>query len=84
MLRAMTFDASRYKTIVVEAIHKHRYLRDIAELCHAESRRLADLDDPEGQTHSAYIRAMIDMHAQQTVLSTLLDVLGYVPEVPAN
>ena len=25
----------------------------------------------------AYVRAMIDVHAQQTVLSTLLDVLGH-------
>lgn len=32
----------------------------------------------------AYVRAMIDVHAQQTVLSTLLDVLGHVPETPAD
>lgn len=68
--------------IVVEAIYKHRHLRDIAELRHAEIRKLAE--GAGGSVRSAYVRAMIDMHAQQTVLSALLDVLGYVPEVPAG
>lgn len=70
--------------IVVEAIHKHRYLRDIAELRHAASCRLADGDMTSGCAPGAYVRAMIDVHAQQTVLSTLLDVLGYIPEMPAS
>lgn len=70
--------------IVVEAIHKHRYLRDIAEFRHKESHRLVDCDATRGPAHSAYVRAMIDVHAQQTVLSVLLDVLGYVPKVPAR
>lgn len=69
--------------IVVEAIHKHRYLRDVAELRHAESRPRRGRTEVSEQARSAYIRAMIDVHAQQTVLSTLLDVLGYVPKVPA-
>lgn len=72
------------ETIVVEAIHKHRYLRDIAELRHAESQTFADSDTVGGAARIAYIRAMIDVHAQQTVLSTLLDILGYVPKVPQN
>ncbi len=68
------------ETIVVEAIYKHRFLRDIAELRHADSRRVAESDG----RRTAYIKAMIDVHAQQTVLSTLLGVLGYVPTMPAD
>ena len=64
--------------LVVEAMYRHRYLRDVANLRHA------DISQAESnlQARSAYVRAMIDMHAQQTVLSTLLDVLGYIPKTP--
>jgi len=67
--------------IVIEAIRKHRFLRDLAELRHAESVQYAER---EGSAGVAYVRAMIDVHAQQSVLSTLLEVLGYVPEVPVD
>jgi len=30
----------------------------------------------------AYTSAMIAVHAQQTVVSSLLDILGYIPEMP--
>lgn len=72
------------ETIVVEAIYKHRYLRDVAELRCAESRPSANCGETVRRGREAYVRAMIDMHAQQTVLSTLLSVLGYVPEMPAE
>ena len=72
------------QTIVVEAIYKHRYLRDVAELRCAESRPSANCGETVRRGREAYVRAMIDMHAQQTVLSTLLSVLGYVPEMPAE
>lgn len=75
---------STLESIVVEAIRKHRFLRDIAEMRHEESRQHAGPDGAVGAAAAAYVRAMIDVHAQQTVLSTLLDVLGYVPEVPAE
>ena len=68
------------ESIVVEAIYKHRYLRDIAEHRHAESRRNAANAPASEPARMAYLRAMIEVHAQQTVLSTLLDVLGYVPK----
>lgn len=68
--------------ITVHAIKKHRRLRDIAD-----SKELAlnalPLDGTDQDTAAAarlvYVEAMIEMHAQQTVVSTLLDVLGYVP-----
>jgi len=70
--------------IVIEAIRKHRFLRDLAEMRQTESSKYAEREGSVGPAGAAYVRAMIDVHAQQTVLSTLLDVLGYVPEVPAD
>ena len=75
---------SALEPIVIEAIRKHRYLREVAEMRHAEA---SQHPAPEGAPNAAmlaYVRAMIDVHAQQTVLSTLLDVLGHVPEMPAD
>ncbi len=69
--------------MVVEAIRKHRFLRDLAEMRQAEAQEYEEASGAVSPSRAAYIRAMIDMHAQQTVLSTLLDVLGYIPEVPA-
>ncbi len=66
---------------VVEEIVKHRRLRD-------EAVRLENLLDSESEqtelteNRRAYISAMIAVHAQQTVVSTLLDILGYIPEIP--
>lgn len=74
----------RLETIVIEAIYRHRYLREVAELRHAECRQIIEHDDASRPAREAYVRAMIDMHAQQTVLSTLLAVLGYVPEMPTE
>ena len=70
--------------MVVEAIRKHRYLRDLAEMRETEAHQCEKSDGAPGPAHTAYVRAMIDVHAQQTVLSTLLDVLGYIPEVLAD
>ena len=70
--------------IVVEAILRHRLFRDVAEL------RLAEVCDKEfagktvGPARLAYIRAMIDCYVQQACLSTLLDVLGYIPDIPTE
>ena len=67
--------------IVVEAILRHRLLRDVAELRLAEARDKESAGEAVGHARLAYIRAMIDCHAQQACLSTLLDVLGYVPDI---
>ncbi|NTJ11767.1 transcriptional repressor TraM [Rhizobium lusitanum] len=72
--------------ITIEAIKSHRRLRDVAEerweQCSMES--LDPLAETVGAARMAYITAMIDMHAQQTVLSTLLDLLGHIPSVAAD
>lgn len=67
--------------IVVEAILRHRFLRDVAELRLRECRTEASCGDKRGVAHPDYVRAMIECHAQQVCLSTLIDVLGYVPHV---
>ncbi len=69
--------------ITVEAIKEHRRLRDEAEALFAPY-----VENPLtpgsaiGAARLAWISAMVRMHAQQALLSTLLNVLGYVPEVP--
>ena len=48
---------------------------------------VAAIDDETGYRADgrlAYIRTMIDCHAQQACLSALLDVLGYVPDMPTE
>lgn len=70
--------------IVVEAILRHRLLRDVAELRLAEACDKESAGETVGPARLAYIRAMIDCHAQQACLSTLLDVLGYLPDMPTE
>lgn len=72
--------------ITIQAIMTHRCLRDTAEAKYEEWRNAPPVSgcDTVGPARIAYVSAMIAMHAQQTVLSTLLDVLGHVPLVPAD
>ncbi|MBB2687764.1 UNVERIFIED_ORG: hypothetical protein GGD47_005407 [Rhizobium etli] len=71
--------ADEIERFVVEEIQKHRRLRDEAVRIEALLDTVAD--QPElTENRRAYISAMIAVHAQQTVVSTLLDVLGYIPE----
>ena len=75
-------EPSEIERFVVEEIEKHRRLRDEAVRLEA----LLDVDTEHGdiltETNRAYISAMIAVHAQQTVVSTLLDILGHIPEMP--
>lgn len=78
---------SDLEQITVEAIRSHRRLRDVAEQRYEQWRAEPPVDPAAatmGSARIAYVTAMIDMHAQQTVLSTLLDVLGYIPSVPKD
>lgn len=72
--------------ITIQAIRTHRRLRDTAEARYKEWRQSPRpaVCDSVGPARIAYVTAMIDMHAQQTVVSTLLDVLGHIPLVPAD
>jgi len=68
---------------VVREIEKHRRLRDDAVMHEAEVDAATD-PDAAREANQTYIRAMIAVHAQQTVVSTLLDILGYIPEMPRS
>jgi TraR antiactivator len=65
---------------VVREIEKHRRLRDDAVMLEAQVEAAADRETA-CETSQAYIAAMIAVHAQQTVVSTLLDILGYIPDM---
>ncbi|RWJ45255.1 MAG: transcriptional regulator [Mesorhizobium sp.] len=69
--------------ITIQAIQTHRLLRNAAEAKCEEWRQSlsSTVCDTLGPVGIAYLMAMIDMHAQQAALSTLLDVLGYIPDV---
>jgi TraR antiactivator len=65
----------------VAEIRKHRGLRDAASLL---DDRLTALPDGKErmEVERDYVAAMIAMHAQHLVVSTLLDILGFIPNVP--
>ncbi len=67
----------------IEEIKKHRRLRDEASFLDGKLNSLAEGDDGLA-VERQYVAAMIAMHAQQTVVSTMLDILGYIPEVPGG
>lgn len=66
---------------VVQEIEKHRRLRDEAVGLESQMGAAADTEELQ-QTSRSYVSAMIALHAQQTVVSTLLDILGYLPGKP--
>lgn len=66
----------------VEEIRKHRRLRDEASILDANLS--SAYGEGKDEVERAYVAAMIAMHAQQTVVSTLLDILGYIPDVPGE
>ena len=70
--------------IVMEAMLRHRLLRDVAELRLTEVHDELPGCEAVGSARLAFIRAMIECHTQQACLSTLLGVLGYVPDMPAE
>lgn len=70
--------------IVMEAMLRHRFLRDIAELRLEKVQGESPDGEAVGTVRLAYIKAMIECHAQQACLSTLLGVLGYVPNMPTE
>lgn len=68
---------------VVREIEKHRRLRNDAVMLEAKIDAAADLESVR-EASQDYIQAMIAVHAQQTVVSTLLDILGYIPDMPRS
>lgn len=65
---------------VIREMEKHRRLRDEAVILETRAEEVSD-DTDRQLAMMSYVSAMIAVHAQQTVVSTLLDILGYIPEV---
>ncbi|MGO4440988.1 transcriptional repressor TraM [Rhizobium sp. RAF56] len=68
--------------LTIGAIKKHRTLVDRAErmfqIAHAGCR---DDDKEPSEAYLAYLDVTIEMHAQMSALTTLLDILGRTPKV---
>ncbi|RVN80002.1 transcriptional repressor TraM [Sinorhizobium meliloti] len=68
--------------LTVGAIKKHRTLVDRAErlfqIAHGGGR---GGDKEPSEAHVAYLEATIEMHAQMSALTTLLNILGRTPKV---
>ena len=70
------------EALTADAIRKHRQLVENADrLFQALPDHYKSGVAVGGAQHLGYIDAMIAMHAQLKALNTLLDVLGYIPEV---
>ena len=68
---------------LVREVERHRHLRDEAVRLEAQRDAAGDQDAAE-DAERAFVTAMIAVHAQQTVVSTLLDILGYLPYLPGS
>lgn len=66
---------------VLREIEKHRRLRNNAVMLEAKFEAATDSVSAR-EAGQDYVQAMIAVHAQQTVVSTLLDLLGYLPDMP--
>jgi TraR antiactivator len=68
------------RQIAVEEIRKHRRLTDEGQVLYDAMRR--SNEDPVAE--HAYLSKMVEVLGQQMALSKILDILGYIPEVPAT
>ncbi len=70
------------ETLTVSAIRLHRQLVEKADqLFQALPEEYKTAKAAGGAQHLAYIEAMIEMHAQMTAVSTLINILGHIPKV---
>jgi hypothetical protein len=76
-------DPDDVERFTIAEMEKHRLLRDEAVRLEARYCELRD-DGERGGAENDYVAAMIAVHAQQTVVSTLLDILGFIPKTPVK
>lgn len=69
------------ESITIAEIKEHRRLLDAATSADA-MRKEGGSDQDDRASEQAYLSAMIALYAQQAALSTLLDILGHIPNVP--
>ncbi|OCI90819.1 hypothetical protein A6U85_24835 [Agrobacterium sp. 13-626] len=78
-----TLSASHKEHLARHAIALHRHLRAVAEekysVWQGQTARAENCPERE-LAHLDYVGAMIGLHAQQTVVSSLVSVLGFVPD----
>lgn len=73
------------ETLTVEAIQIHRHLVDKADKLFQELPEENKIGKSTvGVHHLTYVKASIEMHAQMSVVSTLISILGYIPQVAAR
>ncbi|KAA3448245.1 transcriptional regulator [Mesorhizobium sp. SARCC-RB16n] len=71
--------------LTIEAIRTHRLLvarADQLQQALPEKDKIQEIVG--GAQHLDYIRACMEMHAQMYATNTLINILGYIPKVPAN
>ncbi|EHH03550.1 transcriptional repressor [Agrobacterium tumefaciens CCNWGS0286] len=77
--------SSDIDTLTVNAIRLHRQLVEKADqLFQALPEDHQMGKSVGGKQHLEYIEAMIEMHAQMSVVNTLVGLLGYIPKVSVN
>lgn len=73
------------EALTVGAIRTHRCLVEKADqLFQALPEDYKSGAAAGGAQHIAYIEACIEMHAQMSVVNTLVDIIGYIPKVSVN
>lgn len=73
------------EALTIEAIRDHRHLVDKADkLFHGLPEDYKLGKSTGGVQHLTYIKASMEMHAQMSVVSTLINILGYIPKVAAT
>ncbi|MCW8060679.1 transcriptional repressor TraM [Agrobacterium tumefaciens] len=73
------------ETITIDAIRTHRQLVEKAdELFQALPEAYKTGKEAGGPQHVRYIEASIEMHAQMSAVSSLISILGYIPNVTVN
>ncbi|SMF56420.1 Transcriptional repressor TraM [Xaviernesmea oryzae] len=73
------------ETLTVDAIRTHRVLVEKADqLFQALPDDYKTGKVAGGTQHLCYIEACIEMHAQMSVVNTLVSILGYIPKLSVN
>lgn len=71
--------------LTVDAILKHRRLAaDADDLFQQLPENIKHGRSAGGPLHREYLKAMMAMHAQMSVVSSLLVILGRVPAIPSE
>lgn len=68
-----------------DAIITHRRLVDAAEWLYQSMSDEQRSDPPDGdEQYFAYVKASLNMHAHMGVVDTLVNALGFIPEITVN